>query len=167
MSKARIFPIVESIEELTRLHKKQTKSQYSKRVYWLKTLKVGQFKTRKELSDYIGISRKTQERWIKKYIDGGIDNLLSDEPKNKKSKIITAEIHKGLSDRVNDSKNPFLGYWDAQQWVEEKYGIEVKYHFLRYYLIQHFNTKLKSPRKSHYKKDKAAVDEFLKNFLRN
>ncbi len=30
------------------------------------------------------------------------------------------------------------------------------------YLIQHFKTKLKVPRKSHYKKDDKAVDAFLK-----
>jgi hypothetical protein len=37
--------------------------------------------------------------------------MLSDKPKNKKSKIITPEIHLGLSQRVNDPTNTFLGYW--------------------------------------------------------
>lgn len=64
--------------------------------------------------------------------------------------------------KVNSSTDPFLGYWDAQHWVNHTYGIEVKYHLLRHYLIQHFKTKLKSPRKSHYKKDVAAQEAFLK-----
>jgi hypothetical protein len=63
---------------------------------------------------------------------------------------------------VNDSHNPFLGYWDAQQWVVEQYGVEVKYQRIREYLIQHFSTKLKVLRKSHYKKDDDAEKAFLK-----
>lgn len=87
---------------------------------------------------------------------------LSDLPKNKKSKIITPEIHKGLEERLNSSEKGFLGYWEAQQWVSNQHGVQVKYHWLRQYLIKHFKTKLKSPRKSHYKKDYQAVDAFLK-----
>jgi len=78
--------------------------------------------------------------------------MISDQPKNKQSKIITSEIHLGLSQRVNDPLNHFLGYWDAQIWVNETYGIDIKYQRIREYLKQHFKTKLKSPRKSHYKK---------------
>lgn len=163
MSKAREFKIKESEEELRLLQKKEVKPHYSRRIYWLSVLKEKRFRTREEVSNYIGISRKTQERWIQKYIAGGMSSLLSDEDRNKKSKIITPEIHSGLSSRLNDSKDPFLSYSAAQDWVKEKYDVEIKYHFLRYYLIQHFKTKLKSPRKSHYKKDQAEVDDFLKN----
>ena len=164
MGRAIQIEIKESFKELTALQKQQSKAQYIKRVFWLKKLKEQHFRTREELSDYIGISRKTQERWIKKYVVGGISGLLSDAPKNIKSRIITQAIHEGLSKRVHDSKNPFLGYWDAQQWVKEEFGVSVKYHLLRYYLIRHFNTKLKSPRKSHCKKDEQEVADFLKSY---
>ena len=88
--------------------------------------------------------------------------MISDKLKNKQSKIITSEIHLGLSQRVNDPLNPFLGYWDAQIWVNETYGIDIKYQRIREYLKQHFKTKLKSPRKSHYKKNVEAEKAFLK-----
>ena len=88
--------------------------------------------------------------------------MLSDKPKLIRSRIITPEIHKGLEVKVNSSTDPFLGYWDAQNWVNQTYGIDVKYHLLRQYLINHFKTKLKSPRKSHYKKDADAEKAFLK-----
>ncbi|MCL5126869.1 hypothetical protein [Algibacter sp. L4_22] len=90
-----------------------------------------------------------------------MQGLLTDKPK-KKSKIITKEIHDGLSKRLNSNAHGFLGYWDAQQWVLSQYNVDVKYHLLRQYLIKHFKTKLKSPRKSHYKKDDQAVNTFLK-----
>lgn len=66
---------------------------------------------------------------------------------DKQSKIITLAIHKDLEQKVNDPHNPFLGCWDAQNWVKEEYGIDVKYHRIRQYLIKHFKTKLKTSRK--------------------
>ena len=162
MSTARKFPIKESPSELRSLRKKQTQYRIEKRIIWLLELQKGNFKTREALSIYLDINLRTQERWILRYISGGIDELLTDKPKNISSRIITPEIHKGLSERVNSSDNPFLGYWDAEQWVQSQYNVDVQYHNLRRYLTQHFKTKLKSPRKSHYKKDDKAVDAFLK-----
>jgi len=104
----------------------------------------------------------TQERWLTKYRDQGIAFLLADEPKVRPSKIITPEIHDALKAKVNSSGSPFLGYWEAQQWVEDTFNVKIKYHWLRKYLITHFKTKLKSPRKSHYKKDEQAIEAFLK-----
>jgi transposase len=162
MSKARKFPIKESQSELVSLRKKQTQYRIEKRIIWLLELQKGKFKTREALAIYLGISIRTQERWILRYISGGIDELLTDKAKNIGSRIITPEIHQGLSDRVSSSNNPFLGYWDAVQWVKKQYKVDVQYHNLRRYLIKHFKTKLKSPRKSHYKKDDKAVEAFLK-----
>ena len=162
MSTARKFTIKESHSELISLRKKQTLYRIEKRIIWLLELQRGKFKSRKDLATYLGINLRTQERWILRYLSGGIDELLTDKPKNIKSRIITPEIHQGLSKRVNSSEQPFLGYWDAVQWVKNKYNVDVEYHNLRRYLIQHFKTKLKTPRKSHYKKDDKAVDAFLK-----
>ncbi len=110
----------------------------------------------------MGINLRTQERWVLRYISGGITGLPTDKPKNITSRIITPQIHQGLSKRVNSSEQPFLGYEDAVQWVKNEYNVAIQYHNLRSYLIQHFKTKLKVPRKYHYKKDDKAVDAFLK-----
>jgi len=55
-----------------------------------------------------------------KYRLYGLDYLLADSSKVRKSKIITPEIHQGLEAKVNSSDAPFLGYWDAQQWVNDQ-----------------------------------------------
>ena len=162
MSTAREFIIKESPTELRSIRKKQTVYRIEKRVIWLLELQKSKFTTREALATFLGIHLRTQERWIQKYIAGGMDELLTDKPKNIGSRVITREIHKGLSERVNSSEHPFLGYWDALQWVKTQYNVAVQYHNLRRYLIQHFKTKLKVPRKSHYKKDDKAVDAFLK-----
>ena len=97
-----------------------------------------------------------------KYKKGGIEALLFDKPKQISSITITKDIHQGLEKKVNASADPFLGYWDAVDWVKSEFGVAVNYHLLRYYWIKHFKTKLKGPRKSHYKKDDKAVNAFLK-----
>jgi len=162
MGKTVTVPIKESLNELKTLQRKQKTLQSEKRIYFLILLKTKKFKTQQETADYLGIERRTLSSWIRFYREGGIESVILKGTRNKRSKIITPEIHEGLASRVLSSENPFLGYLDAQQWVLETYNVAVKYHWLRQYLIKHFKTKLKSPRKSHYKKDKQAIEAFLK-----
>jgi transposase len=162
MGKKAQLDIRESVSELKKILKKQDTLKGEKRVRCLLAIKAAKFDTRQKLADYLGIHIRTLERWLHQYKSDGIANMVKDKPKNKQSKIITPAVHQGLAQRVNDPHNPFQGYWDAQNWVKEHYGIEVKYQRIREYLIQHFNTKTKSPRKSHVKKDKQAEEAFLK-----
>ena len=162
MGKQSNLEITESLPELEKLFVKQKSLKHSLRVKCLIYIKTGKFKTRQELAYYLSVHIRTMERWLVNYKAGGIVNMLTGLPRNKGSKIIDSKIHKGLEARVKDPHNPFLGYWDAQQWVEVQYGVAVKCHTIRQYLIQHFKTKPKSPRKSHYKKDEEAEKAFLK-----
>ena len=156
------FTIKESLTELKKLRSKQPTLLTQKRIDCLMHLKTSKFRTRQELANYLGVHIRTQERWLTKYRKQGLALYLTDIPKIKTSKIITLEIHNALAAKVNSSESPFLGYWEAQQWVENTFGVEIKYHWLRKYLITQFKTKLKSPRRSHYKKDEQAIEAFLK-----
>ncbi len=75
----------------------------------------------------MGINLRTQECWILRYISDGITGLLTDKPKNITSRIITPQIHQGLSKRVNSSEQP-LGCWDAVQWVRNLSNLLVGIH---------------------------------------
>lgn len=157
-----ILVIQESLSDLKNLQRKQRNIKSEKRVLCLILLKEKKFKTQKELAKHLGVCRQSLVFWLTKYRRLGISGILIKPNREKKSKFITEEIHKGLEERVNSSEQAFLGYWDAQKWVNEKYDVEIKYHCLRKYMIKHFKTKLKSPRKSHYKKDAEKVKTFLK-----
>lgn len=154
--------ITESILELKELQKSQLNIKSEKRILCLILIKQKKFKTQSELADYLGVCRQTLVGWLTKYRKSGVSSIVIKPTRNKKSKIITAEIHQGLEKKLADFNNPLRGYWDVVDWVLEQYDVEVKYHWLRQYLIKHFKTKLKSPRKSHYKKDQESVDSFLK-----
>jgi hypothetical protein len=126
IGKKAILDIKESDPELKKLLVKQKTLKREKRLKSLLAIKSGKFETRQALADFLGIHIRTLERWLVNSKTGGVELMLTDKPKNKTSKIITPEIHKGLSQRVHDSNNPFLGYWDAQNWVEQEYGVAVK-----------------------------------------
>ena len=162
MGKRSELSINESLAELQKLLSKQKSMSLEKRVKCLIYIKTKKCTTRQNLANYLGVHIRTMERWLVNYKAAGLERMLTIKPKNKGSKIISDEIHKGLEQRVTDPNHPFLGYWDAQKWVYDEYGVEVKYQRIREYLIQHFSTKLKSPRKSHYKKDHEAEEAFLK-----
>jgi len=154
--------ISESLSELKKLRSAQPTLSKQKRIDCLIHLKTSKFETRQELANHLRVHIRTQERWLTKYRNGGLISLLTDLPNNRPSKIISPEIHDALKVKVSSSDAPLLGYWEAQQWVEEKFGIKINYHWLRKYLITHFGTKLKSPRKSHYQKDEQAIEAFFK-----
>lgn len=162
MREKSLFVISESTKELQKLYYNQKRVHLQKRVKALLRILNNDDNSRQDLSNYLGVHLRTLERWMNRYKEGGLDGLLNDSPRREGSKIITSEIHKGLSKRVNDPHKSFLGYWDAQQWVKSEYNVDINYHTLRKYLIQHFGTKVKSPRKSHIKKDEKAV-AFFKN----
>ena len=162
MGKVSNIEVLESVEELKRLQSQQVSLKAEKRIVCLLLIKAKKFKTQQLLGDYLGVGRQAIVSWLSLYRTGGIEAIQLKPTRNKPSKIITTEIHEGLEKKVKDGTNPLLGYWDAQRWVKEEFGVEITYHWLRVYMIKHFKTKLKTPRKSHIKKDTVAVATFLK-----
>ena len=164
MSLRQSIEIKESLSRLKALKKQQTSYKSIEKIRLLELLKSSPTLLRKVSAQELDISTRTQERWISDYLENGIEKFIQPQVNPKKSKEITPEIHEGLAKRVNSSTNCFRGYWDAYEWVKEEFGKEVQYANLRCYMIKHFGTKLKKPRKSHYKKDPVAVNDFLKKF---
>lgn len=162
MGRHSTLQISESVEELKKLKLQQPNLKSEKRIECLLLLKEERFSTQGELADYLGVCRQNMVKWLTVYRKSGIIAMLPRGTRNRSSKIFTPEIHQGLQAKMLDTTSPLLGYWDAQRWVLDTYGVEVNYFWLRKYLIKHFKTKLKTPRKSHIKKDGKAVEAFLK-----
>jgi len=88
--------------------------------------------------------------------------MLLPNKRNRKPYVIPEEVDQALAKRVKDSNGGFSSYKEAQQWVNSEYGLDLKYNTIREHLIRYYKTKIKTPRKSHVKKDDQAVDAFLK-----
>lgn len=154
--------IKESQEELNKWLLETRYSKMHVRVSVLISFKNKQFKTNELLSEYYDTTVSTVQRWLKIYKESGIAVLCKKETRKKPSKLITPEIHEWLNEVLHDSSAPVKGYKHLQILIEEKFNVQIKYHSLYFYVKKYFRTKLKSPRKSHIKKDPEAQEAFLK-----
>ncbi len=154
--------IKESAESLQKLYSKEKDQRIRTRLKCLMLTKSKKFTSQKKLANHLSVDYATVKRWLKQYREEGLQSLIVLKSGGARKSVISPEIHQSLARKVNDSNQPFLGYWEAVLWVKKEYDLEVKYNTLRTYLIRHFKTKLKSPRKSHYKKDDQAIEAFLK-----
>ena len=162
MGKIAKVEVKESLKDLKKLKSKVKTAKIQKRIESLMIFKSYPFKTKQAVADHLLVERKTIHSWLALYKAGGTDRLLDTGTRDKKSKIISTEIHQGLEEKLHEDSNALLGYWQAKLWVKQTYGVDIKYHWLRKYVIKHFKCKLKQPRKSHYKKDDKAAAAFLK-----
>ena len=154
--------VKENLTYLRDLYNKEKNKQGKLKLQSLILLKENPDKKQEYLASNLCIGYSTLRRWYSTYMNNGLEEFLLVKPGRGRKNIINLEIHEALAEKVNDSKAPLQGYWDAVRWVYEEFGIVIKYHTLRQYLIREFKTKLKTPRKSHYKKDEQAIEAFLK-----
>ena len=154
--------IKESLKELKSLYKKESNQKLKLRLKSLVYTKENKYKTQTILATHLGIDYSSLKRWFKLYKEEGLASYLSIKSGGNKASIITPELHRKLEEKLNNSSNPLKGYWEAQQWIKANFGLDMKYNTVRTYLIRHFKTKIKVPRKSHYKKDEQAIEAFFK-----
>ena len=154
--------IKESLSELKDIYRKQKNYRIRTRLQSLILDKEGKFKKRTELARYLSVDYATLKRWTKEYQESGLTSFLSIKSGGNRHTIITPEIRQLISEKLHDSKNPLLGYFDAVNWLEKEHKESVKYHTLRAYMIRHFKAKLKHPGKLYYKKDEQAIEAFKK-----
>ena len=114
------------------------------------------------MAKFLGVNITTLNKWTDKYKDSGLQGMLEIKSGGKRRETVPGSIHKEIEDKLNDSTAPLQGYNDAVSWIKQEFGYEIKYHTVRAFMIRNFGTKLKIPRKSHYKKDEAAFVTFKK-----
>lgn len=162
MGKRAEIAITESLSELKYKYKKCKDYRKRLRIKSLILTKEKKYKSREELSDFLGVSPKTLYSWTMVYKEFGIEKMLVISNGGKRREVVPSHIHKDLEAKLNNSTDPLLSYKEAVEWVKKEFNIELKYNTLRMYLIRNFRSKLKSPRKSHYKKDDQATKAFKK-----
>jgi len=159
MAKALNVVVKESVKDLKSIQKQ--KPSYYSRIQMLLLIKEGKFVTKDALSEALQVSTQSVHIWRTKYNAGGIDQLLEDKRGGKPAQI-TAPIHERLSTRLNSSKEGFKSFVEIQHWLQENFGIEMKYQALNKYIKRKFGARPKVARKSHIDKDENAAALFKK-----
>lgn len=158
MAKAMELQVKESLPELKK-KQKQSAPHLAIRIQMLILIKEEKQKTKRGLGDALGVSSNTIQTWRKEYKQGGMDTLLADERGGKKAQINPA-AHKQIEKRLNNPKEGFKSFKEAQQWINEQFGLTMEYQAVNKYLKRKFGVKLKVARKSHIDKDPAAIAVF-------
>lgn len=162
MGKVFEITIKESLTELNTLHRKAKKLKQKARIMSLILTKEERFSRREDLAKFIGVNPSTLVEWTRKYKEQGLQGMLSIKGGGKRRETVPGSIHKAIEAKLNNSTFPLQGYTDAVLWIKQEFGYELKYHTLRAFMIRNFGTKLKTPRRSHYKKDEQAFEAFKK-----
>lgn len=162
MGKRTVIDIKEEAEKLDLLYRNSRNLKIKRRIKSLILTKSNKFNTRDLLAKHLGVNVKTLYVWTKTYQEEGLEAMLLISGGGKRREKITDTVKNELEKKLNNSHSPLQGYTDAVGWVRTKFDLEINYHTLRSFMIVNFGTKLKQPRKSHYKKDEKAFEDFKK-----
>jgi transposase len=119
--------------------------------------------TEQEAARMAGVGRRTLARWLGWYRTGGLTEVLHRVPghgsRGAPSRL-TAEQREALLARC--AAGAFHTYGEAQQWVEQEFGVHYRYHGI-YDLLSRMTVHPKVPRPTAAKADPAARAAWKKN----
>jgi hypothetical protein len=160
-SKIKII-VTEDLQELKRLYHKHPVHLHS-RIRMLYLIKSGVTGSTKVLCKHLMVCARAIQRWKNDYLVGGMDKLLSHEKgKHKSNGIITPAISAVIKEQLSSPTSGFTSYIDLQAWLQEHHLPTVSYRVVHHHATVKLNASLKVARKSHIKKDLAAVEGFKK-----
>ena len=119
--------IKEGLNELKSLRIREKNHRKKTRLQCLILTKEKKFKRRVDLATHLGIGIASLDRWTKVYKESGLTAMLDISSGGLRKHSSLEVIHKELEDKLNNSSDPLLGYWDAVSWVRDNFEIEIKY----------------------------------------
>ena len=128
--------ISESAESIRKRIDSTTKKRLKQRLEALYLIKSGTCGTREAVSDALGVHRHTISRWLAKYEEGGIDEMLEIRTRPNRKRVIPAATYKALEQELRRAPEQFSSYRDIQRWLSRKHNLSVKYKTL-YRLVKY------------------------------
>lgn len=160
MAQLALITVKESVEELQKLIKKSD-LKFRPRLKMLFHIASGITST-EELVIKAKANRNSISTWKKRYLKGGIELLLSDKRGGNNPSSISSEQKLAIYEKLSNPIETFTSYKQAAEWINDTFSVQMSYHAVNQYLKRSFGTKLKVGRKSHVKKDEAAIAVFKK-----
>lgn len=154
--------VVETAEALKELLHKQKEVRRKERAQALYLLKMGQVTELKELARIVGRDPSTLYRWFERYKAGGLASLLELGYANGgRPSVLPEAVQAALEERLQAPEG-LASYGAIQKWLQEGYGLEVKYKTIHRIVRYQLRGKLKVPRPSSIHRDIVAGVEFKK-----
>lgn len=141
---------------------KQAKSGSQKeRLQMLWWLKTGQVNEHQQLSRRLGRAPATITRWLSKYRQGGLSQLLEVKTPLGATPKIQGEALEKLQERLK-AEQGFGSYGEIVEWLAQECQLEVKYHTVNRFVREKLNASLKVPRPVSSQQHPTAVETFKK-----
>ncbi len=110
----------------------------------------------------LGVDPKSVLGWRCAYIEGGLKKLLTHKRGGNRPSVISADQELALRQKLYDPANGLQGFMELMYWFEDSFGEPINYKTLNGYVKRKYGAQVKTARKSHVKKDPAAVQAFKK-----
>lgn len=110
----------------------------------------------------LGVEPKSIQAWRSAYIEGGLKKLLTHKRGGNRPSVISAEQELALREKLHDPANGIQGFMELMHWFEDSFGEPINYKTLNGFAKRKWGAQVKTARKSHVKKDPAAVEAFKK-----
>ena len=118
--------------------------------------------SKRDVSKLTGVDPNSVQNWRTLYVNKGIDGILRHNRIGFKPSVFSEEEHQKIKDKLNDPQNGLQGYVELKEWMEAEFKKEFQYRTIVNYCVVNFKSKVKVARKSHEKKDEAAIEAFKK-----
>lgn len=100
------------------------------------------------------------QTWRTKYIQAGLEALLEEKRGGSKKPQIGERAFAAPGKKLSHPGEGFSSYIEAQERINEKFGLKMEYRAVNKFIKRKFGAKLKTGRKSHVLKDPAASAVF-------
>lgn len=153
--------IVEDAESLEKSVRQARTGRDKEKLQMLWWLKVGAVKQQQELAQRLGRDPSTITRWLQKYRQGGLSQLLEHKQAVGKTPALGKEQLSQLAARLEQPEG-FKSYGAIVQWCEQTFGKAFAYKTVYKTVRYRLKAKLKVPRPRSAKQDEQAVKSFKK-----
>lgn len=125
--RASIPPISESVDELHDRLLQETRRRLKVRVQALWLLKTQQCVTREAVAEALDVHRHTVTRWLNKYEEGGMEELLTIRTRPNRKRVVPSRVLRSLELELRQHPEQFSSYKDVQAWLRERHDLDIKY----------------------------------------
>lgn len=163
MASPTTFKIKENESDIKKLIK-SSNTMIGKRLHALLVFKRYEHSgiSKREVADEIGVNHNSVQTWRASYIEGGIKALMTHSKTGYKPSKINKQQEKALKMKLSDESNGIVGFNELLDWFDKKFKTEINYKTFHGFVVRKFRAKIKVARKSHVKKDPAAIEAFKK-----
>ena len=163
MASPKPFRIKESESSIKKLIK-SSNAMIGKRLHALLIFKQQEDRgiSKRAVADEIGVHHNSIQTWRTAYIEGGVKALMSHSNIGYKTSLITGQQEKTLRKKLSDPFNGMVGFNELLDWFNTTFKTEINYKTFHGFVVRKFKAKVKVARKSHVKKDPAAIEAFKK-----